>query len=56
MIVEFNTLAAMVATLEDYVEQHDIDFKSISRKELVDRKLANSIDDAISIKQFKDTP
>ena len=56
MIVEFNTLAAMVATLEDYVEQNDIDFKSISRKELVDRKLANSIDDAISIKQFKDTP
>lgn len=56
MIIEFNSLCAIVATLEDYVEQNDIDFKSISKKEMVDRKLANSIDDAIDIKRFKDTP
>lgn len=56
MTIEFNSLCAIVATLEDYVEQNDIDFKSISKKEMVDRKLANSIDDAIDIKRFKDTP
>ena len=47
MTIEFNSLCAIVATLEDYVEQNDIDFKSISRKEMVDRKLANSIDDVM---------
>lgn len=56
MVIEFNTLAAIFASLEEYVETNDIDFKTISKKELVDRKLANSIDDAIDIKRFKNTP
>ena len=55
MTIEFNSLLAIYASIEDYIDTYNIDFKTISKKEMVDRKLATSIDDAIDIKRFKNT-